>query len=154
MTACSVWSWVLLSYRLQFSVRRIGCHGIQFRWRHSFFHDFFILIPLLLVINSCSPKIQIYKLYTGLEQRYLLLFSTTAQRYINQGLQLESNWKPREEGRGKRKPCPPPPLFWHINLTSVSPLESFLTLPNSLGFNFLTVIVRTAKYVKYVCFEG
>lgn len=73
---------------------------------------------------------------------------------LTKAANLKAIEKPREEGRGKRKPCPPPPLFWHINLTSVSPLESSLTLPNSLGFNFLTVIVPTAKYVKYVCFEG
>ena len=153
MTACSVWSWVLLSYQLQFSVRRIGCHGIQFRWRHSLFHDFFILTPLLLVINSCSTK------NTNLQVEYrtratllIIIFNDSSE--VTKAANLKAIEKPREEGRGKRKSPPPPPLFWHDNPTSISPLESFLTLPNSLRFNFLTVIVRTAKYVKHACFEG
>lgn len=131
MTACSVWSWVLLSYRLQFSVRRIGCHGIQFRWRHSLFHDFFVLIPLLLVINSCSTKK--YKFTSWIQDSSnVTYYYFQRQLRGNQGRQLESNWKTKGGGAGKKEtspsPSPPPPLFWHVNPTSISPLESFLTL--------------------------
>ena len=107
MTACSVWSWVLLSYQLQFSVRRIGCHGIQFRWRHSLFHDFFILTPLLLVINSCSTK------NTNLQVEYrtratllIIIFNDSSE--VTKAVNLKAIEKPREEGRGKRKPPPSP----------------------------------------------
>ena len=119
----------------------------------SLFHDFFILTPLLLVINSCSTK------NTNLQVEYrtratllIIIFNDSSE--VTKAANLKAIEKPREEGREKRKPPPPPPLFWHDNPTSISPLESFLTLPNSLSFNFLTVIVRTAKYVKHACFDG
>ena len=110
MIACSVWSWVLLSYQLQFSVRRISCHGIQFRWRHSLFHDFFVLIPLLLVINSCSTKNTILQVvYRTRATLLITIFNDSSE--VTKAANLKAIEKPREEGRGKKETSPSPSSF-------------------------------------------
>ena len=123
MTACSVWSWVLLSYQLQFSVRRISCHGIQFRWRHSLFHDFFILIPLLLVINSCSTKNTILQVvYRTRATLLIIIFNDSSRGTLTKAANLNAIENQGRRGGVKKKTSTPLLYFGK----STSPLESLL----------------------------